>query len=264
MFGARLNYESRFFVTGQELSGIDSIDIGYANATNILQPLGFPTGLTVVAGPTEESLSLSRYLVYDDPILAFTGDSCMSGSINYQGKAYGFDSGYLNNYSVNCAVGNIPRVNASFLVYDEMRTGDGADASGAIAAPTLHIPNQGSITVTCDNSTTNRVVGFDYSITCNRKPYYTIGSEKAADVKLIPPLNYNATVQLDVDDAFMESGFSFLGTGKEQRGVSFTINGRDGTALQSLTVPQACLTSEQLNASADGALRLTLTYMGHS
>ena len=133
MFGARLNYESRFFVTGRELSGIESIDIGYNNAVSLLQPLGFPTGVTVVAGPTQEQLSLSRYLIYDDPILAYTGDATMSGSINYNGNAYGFDSGYLNNYSVNCAVGAIPKVSASFAIYDEMRTGNGADMSGTIA-----------------------------------------------------------------------------------------------------------------------------------
>ena len=44
----------------------------------------------------------------------------------------------------------------------------------------------------------------------------------------------------------------------------FTINGRDGDSLQSLTVPKASLVGEQLNASADGALKLTLNYIGHS
>ena len=43
----------------------------------------------------------------------------------------------------------------------------------------------------------------------------------------------------------------------------YAINGRDGTSIQSLSIPNACLVGEQLNASADGALRLTLNYMGH-
>ena len=48
MFGSTLNYESHFFISGQdgspaatELSGISSVDIGYQNAANITDLLGY-------------------------------------------------------------------------------------------------------------------------------------------------------------------------------------------------------------------------------
>ena len=262
MFGSKLNYESQFFVSGQELSGIESIDIGYNNSANITKPLGYSQGVTTVAGPTEQAVSLSRYLIYVDPILNYTGDINMSGSIHYDGASYGFESGYLNSYSVNCAVGSIPRVNADFVVYDEMRSG--YNASGAVSPPAIRVPTQGSIAITADNVTNNRVVGFDYSVSCKRKPYYTIGSETIADIKLLPPLEYTAAVQLDVDNAFMESGFAFLGTGKGAKTVSVNIDDNDANDVASFTVPNASLISEQLNASSDGTLKLTLNYRGHS
>ena len=46
--------------------------------------------------------------------------------------------------------------------------------------------------------------------------------------------------------------------------LTFIINGRNGDSLQSLTIPKASLVGEQLNSSADGALKLTLNYIGHS
>jgi hypothetical protein len=260
MFDTRLNSESHFFVSGQQLSGVESLDIGYNNSASILNPLGFPSGVTSISGPTNQTVSFSRNLIYSDPILNYTGSHPISGSLNYNGSAYGFRSGYLNSYSVNCAVGSIPKVNTSITVYDEMASG--IDMSGDITTQ-LSIPRQGSISATCDNSTTNRVVGFDYSLTVNRKPYYTIGSETPVEVKLIRPINYTASVQLEVDNAFLESGYAFLGTGKNNRTVNFTINGRGGTTLQSLSIPNACLVGEQINTSADGAIRLTLNYMGH-
>jgi len=260
MFGTKLNSESHFFVSGQQLSGVESLDIGYNNSTSILNPLGFTSGVTSISGPTNQTVSFSRNLIYSDPILTYTGSHAISGSLNYNGNAYGFRSGYLTSYSVNCAVGSIPKVNTSIAVYDEMASG--IDMSGDITT-SLSIPRQGSISATCDNSTTNRVVGFDYSLTVNRKPYYTIGSETPVEVKLIRPINYTASVQLEVDNAFLESGYAFLGTGKNSRTVNFTINGRDGTTLQSLSIPNACLVGEQINTSADGAIRLTLSYMGH-
>ena len=270
MFGSTLNYESHFFISGQdgspaatELSGISSVDIGYQNAANITDLLGYQKGVTTIGGATSQEVSLSRYLIYNDPILAFTGASeVMKGSFNYDNNAsYGFESGYLTSYSVNCAVGSVPTVNTSLVVYDELRSG--VNASGT-TTQAIYIPSQGSMTATCDNTTTNRVVGFDYALEVVRKPYYTIGSETPIEVKYIPPIKYSASVQIEVDDVFLESGYSFLTTGKEEKTVSFVINGRDGTSLQSLTIPKASLVNEQLSASADGSVRLTLNYVGHS
>jgi hypothetical protein len=270
MYGTTLNYESHFFISGQngsvaarELSGIESLEIGYQNSSEISKPLGYKRGVTTINGPTAQTVSFSRYLIYDDPLLDFTGDGeTMKGSFNYDNNAsYGFESGYLSSYSVNCAVGSVPKVNANFVVYDEMRSGVSASGTTSTA---IYVPSQGSITATCDNSTTNRVVGFDYSLTVSKVPYYTIGSEVPVEVKHINPIEYSASVQLEVDDTFLESGYSFLGSGKNDRTVSFSINGRNGDVLQSLAIPNACLVSEQLSSSADGVVGLTLNYMGHS
>ena len=266
MFGTKLNYESHFFVKGLgglELSGVESIDIGYQNSSNITKPLGYQNGVTTIGGPTSQEVSLSRNLLFSDPLLAYTGaNHIVSGSFNYDNNAsYGFNSGYLTSYSVNCAVGSIPKINTSLIVYDELRSG--VNASGT-ARQSIFIPSQGSITATCDNTTSNRVLGFDYSLEVTRKPYYTVGLKTPIEVKYISPITYTASVQLEVDDVFLESGYNFLTTGKEEKTVSFAINGRDGSSLQSLTIPRASLVSEQLSASADGAVRLTLNYVGHS
>ena len=263
MFGSKLNYESHFYLAERELSGVNSIDIKYQNAANVVNPLGYKKGVTTIGGPTSQTVSLSRSLLFIDPLLDYTGaNHIVTGSFNYNNNAsYGFNSGYLTSYSVNCAVGSIPKINASLVVYDEMRSG--VNASGALTQ-TIYIPSQGSITATCDNTTTNRVVGFDYSLEVARKPYYTVGAETPVEVKYISPIKYTASVQLEVDDVFLESGYSFLTTGKEEKSVSFNINGRDGTTLQSLTIPKASLVGEQISASADGSVRLTLNYIGHS
>ena len=71
--------------------------------------------------------------------------------------------------------------------------------------------------------------------------------------------------RIDVDDAFMESGYNFLDTGKESRTVIFQVKSRDGSdLLWGSAVPNACLVGENLTASADGSLTLQLDYMGHS
>lgn len=268
MYDTTLNYDCHFFISGadgspsaRELSGVESLDIGYSNSSNVLAPLGTTRGLTAVGGATSQTVSFSRNLIYEDPILAFTGASeAMAGSFNYSNNAsYGFKSGYLSSYSVNCAVGSIPKVNTSFVVYDEMRSG--VNATGTVPTP-IYIPSQGSITATCDNSSSNRVIGFDYSLTMNKKPYYTIGSEVPTEVKHIDPIQYSASVQMEVDDTFLKSGFDFLNA-RENKTVSFLLSAKNGDGIQLLTIPNASLVSEQLTSSSDGAVRLTLNYVGH-
>jgi hypothetical protein len=262
MFDQILNYENKFFINGQELLGTESITLGYSNSFQTKKFLGFNVGSSIVAGATTQQLSITRNLIYDDPVLNFTGESNISGSINYNNNNNGFRSGYLTDYLVSCAVGAIPKVTTNITIYDELVSGT-KNASGSVAAPSIYIPNQGSISLSCDGSTTNRVVGFDYSIKSTRRPVYSIGSQLPTEVLLVGPLEYTAAVQIDVDDAFLQSGMSFLDS-RENKTVSFIIKGRTGNNLQTLTIPKASLVTESLNSTSDGGVKLTLNYVGHS
>jgi len=266
MFETRLNYDSHFFIDGEEISGVDSIDIGYRNSANVTKPLGYHGGVVTVGGPTQQTLSVARSLISRTPLEELSNGERLSGSLNYNGESYGFNNGYVTDVSVNCAVGSIPKTTYNIVVYDELRSGESASGTNT---SDIHIPSQGSISIACDNVSSNRVLGFDYRVESPIKPYYTIGSESPAEVKYVGPNTYTATVQLDVDDALPESGYTFLTSGKNGRGdistsnVVLTVNGRGGTLIQGYTIPYPVLVSEQLNASADGSLRLTLNYIGH-
>jgi hypothetical protein len=265
MFGSKLNDEVNVNIAGSELSGISSVDFSYSNTANILKPLGSKKGLTTVGGGTQQKVSISRHLIYDDPVLNYTGSNNALGNIRYDYKTYNFSSGYLTNYSVNCAVGSVPKVNATFVVLDELTSsGISSNESSEAGNPidNIYIPSQGSISITCDNSTTNRVIGFDYSITANRKPHFSIGQESAVDIELIPPLEYTVQVQIEVDSAQPEDSYNFLAT-RENKTLSFGINGRNGESIQALTVPNATLISESLSASDNGSVVLNLNYIGH-
>jgi hypothetical protein len=261
MFNTKLNYETQFFADGYELSGIESVDLSYQNSANVAKFLGTKKGSSVVSGPVDQKLNISRYLIYNDPILDYTGNLNMSGSIHYESESYGFNSGYLSDYSVNCAVGAVPKVSANFVVLDEMRSG--VSASGSASHPDIYIPSQGSISIVCDHVSSNRVVGFDYAIKANRKLFYTIGSQTISDILFLPPLEYSASVQIEVDDAFLQDAFTFLEE-RENKTISFTIKGRNGETLQTLSIPKASVSAEQFQAAADGVAKLTINYIGHS
>jgi hypothetical protein len=253
MFDLLNNYENKVFISGQELLGVENINISYSQSTAVSRFLGMSTAQTLIAGETQKQVTFSRYLIYNDPVLSLTGSSPTSGSINYNGQAYGFNSGFLTEYSVNCAVGTVPSTNAALSVYGEMRSG--INHSGSVAAPTIYIPN---------NSTTNRVVGFDYSLKIGREPLYKIGSILPAEVITDRVIEFSASVQIDVDDAFLQNASGFL-SGRQNKTVTFTVKSKDNTqTIQQLTIPNASLIGETLASSADGGVKLTLNYIGHS
>ena len=67
---------------------------------------------------------------------------------------------------------------------------------------------------------------------------------------------------MEVDDTFLKSGFDFLNA-RENKTVSFLLSAKNGDVIQLLTIPNASLLSEQLTSSSNGAVRLTLNYVGH-
>ena len=261
MFNAKFNYESRFFADGYELSGIENLSFSYTNPTSVGKSMGITNGFILLNGPASQQVAISRFLTYNDPVLNYTGESPISGSLYYDDNHYGFQSGYLLDYSLNCAVGSVPRVNASFQIADELQSGIVSSLDENVH-PDIDIPTQGSIFITSDNSTSNRVIGFDYSIKCNRRAYLGIGRKNIADIELLYPIEYSATVQIDVDDAFMEKSNSFLDkTG--DRNISIVVNGRNGSEIQNVEIPNASLVGENLTAASNGSLKLNLQYVGH-
>jgi hypothetical protein len=262
MFGSRLNDEVAVNISDYHISGISSVDLSYSNSANTVKALGSSRGLTTVGGATQQKLSIARHLIYIDPILHYTGLGAMGGQIVYGGNAYGFSSGFLDSYSVNCAVGSVPKVNASISIFDEMDSSNETIEDLSSNELTIRIPSQGSISATCKGSTTDRIIGFDYAIKMNRKPHFSIGSKTPVSVELIPPIEYTAQVQIEVDETIPDNSFSFLST-REGDTVSFDIDGRDGINLQALTIPNATVVSESISASDNGSAILNINYIGH-
>jgi hypothetical protein len=264
MFDIKLNDEVRFFLGEYELSGIESLSFSNSSNVSNIFPLGTKKGITSVGSRQSQSVEFSRNLIYKDPILDYTGVSPVSGDIYYENSHYGFNTAYLSNYSVNCAVGASPRVSVVLDVLDEMLTGvDTSNGLNPVTHPPIDIPSQGSMVANVDGKTeTNRVTSFNYSLKPRRKYYYTIGSRLPSDVERFSPMEYSADITIDVDDAFLQNSFDFLNE-REDKSVNISINGRNGLPIQNLIVPNASLVSENLSVSAEGGATLTLNYRGH-
>lgn len=242
MKNATLNYENTFFLQGTALSGVLSVDGSYNIDYKPINVIGQGFVKQVIASIPTAELSLSRYLVSNDPVLNLTGQQSnfsavpVNGGLYYKNKYFAFQNGYLKSIGISCSVGEIPQIESSFDVFGNI--GPNFDPSGQNYAGSVFVPQVKNITITCRNSSSNRVK--DFSINFNNKnlPIYALrasSSELPVEVNPVGPIEIETSFTLDVDDYQTKQLFSDLST----NGVtSFTIN-VNGTILEDIPLTTA-------------------------
>jgi hypothetical protein len=256
-----LNADQLFFINGEKLSGVSSLSLGYTNPLEnspVLGDAGFGFSMN---GPIEGVIEFSRSLIYQDPLLNFTGDSSFSGNFSYGNSAYSFASGYLTNYSVSCGVGDIPQVSARVSVWCGLTSGQ------PILSPQvddgLFIPSPKSIVVSGMDFSSNRVRSCSYSLDISRQPVYSLeGGRKATAVNFIAPINISASVEMEVGASNMRNSYSFTEEFSSDT-VNILIKDRSLTnTVANFSVRNAQLLGETIQTSADGQPVKNLSFGG--
>lgn len=246
MKGATLNYENYFFLNNSTISGIISVDGGYSINYAPIKTVGVGYNKQVIAEVPVANFSINKYLLYNEPFLAFTGENKdknaigFKGSLNYNNKKFGFSSGYLNGFSLSCSVGQIPTTKSDIVVYGDV--GPNYNASGDLKAPYISTPQVKDIVLTCSGSSTNRITDFNYNISCPKKPIYVLNQSGynysssptgptepgpnyiPYEVLLNLPIEIDASFTLEVDDYTSKLLYSQLDNDTDAS-FSIVING---------------------------------------
>lgn len=299
MKGAITNYENTFFLDGAALSGIISFDGSYTISTQPINVIGKGFVKQVLTEVPNASVSLSRYLVNGDPILLLTGNGYdytatrCSGGIVYNGKSFGFGTGYLSSFGINCSVGNVPQIQSSFDIYGNI--GSGINTSGNAAAGSVFVPQVKNIIVTCNNSTTNRVKEFNIDFKCPKIPIYALNQNNAeipVEVHNQYPIEVISSFTIDVDDYETKRAFDIF-SDSSLKSFTVRIGGAiledfvledhlgapiltwdsqeillyaqetDSAPIFYFSTDEAMIISEQMSASADDLLGVKLTYKSY-
>lgn len=217
MKGSVSNYENTFFLNQSALSGIISFDGSYTLSTIPINVIGKGYLKQVLAEVPTAEVSISRYLVNSDPILNLTGNGYdylatqCSGGIVYGNRSFGFGTGYLNAFGIQCSVGSVPQINSSFSIYGNI--GSQINTSGNVLAGGIFVPQVKNISVTCRGSTTNRVKELSLDFSCPKIPIYSLQQNDAeipVEVHNKYPIEVTATFTLDVDDYETKKAFDIL------------------------------------------------------
>ena len=258
---AVLNYEQQFYLSGILLSGVTDIQGSYSINEEPINIIGQGHTYPVLNDALVGDFSVGKYYIGREPLLDYVGDSPISGSVNFNNKSFGFNSGYLTEYSLECSIGSIPRAQASFRIFGNI--GSGINASGDISHPNIQIPNQGSITMNTTGYENNRITNFNYSLSIGRSPVYKIGSPYPVQVDRKFPLTETASFSMEVNDHEIVQLHEYLIKPRQQELNISLLNPINRSLIETITLEKARLIRHQLSSDSDGVISLRLDYTAY-
>lgn len=251
-----------------------------------------PKSMAVLDAPLEGNFSINSSLVSEDFFIQFLGDNPFTGSIHHGYEYFGFHSGYITNHTVSCSIGQIPSTSTSirvfgdiggspnfvekesdqfivldhdgfaFILEDSYYNKRNHNAYGDKPFPEIRIPDQGSITIQCAGSETDRVIAFNHSINVQVEPIYVVGSAYAAQVDVNWPITTDTSFTLEVDEYKYNTLRKYMFTPTVED-VAIKINDCFGDPIQHYTIKQARLIGESVSSSVDGRLTVNLQYKSY-
>lgn len=300
MKNAITNYENTFFMGQTALSGIISVDGSYSLSVKPVNAIGAGYLKQILAEVPSASVSVSRYLVNNDPVFQLTGNGVsnlaepIDGGLRYNNRNFAFQNAYLKSYNISCSVGEIPQIQSEFDIFGNI--GSGYNPSGNIASQGVFVPQVKNIIVTCNNSSTNRVKNFNIGFDCPNVPVYVLrdtNAEYPIEVYNEFPIAINGSFSLEVDDyqtkdvfdilnSDMVTSFSVAISGTVLKtfplttfdGIELTTSDtnetlityrieEDSIPIYNYSTNDAVIVSEQINSSADDVLSVKVSYKSY-
>lgn len=291
LVGSYTIQEKPINVLGWGLIGEDYYRETGCENEEIPEPKDTPQSLALLNSPLEGDFSINSILSSEDFFLQFIGEKPFTGSLHYGANYFGFHSGYISNHSVSCSVGELPSTNTQIRVFGNI--GGAPDflhlepnpfavldehgyaciledsynesiynASGQDEFPDVKIADQGSITVKCHGSETDRVVGFNHSINVDIQPVYVVGDAYPAQVDVIWPITTETSIELEIDEYKYQSLRKYMATPTVED-ISIQINDCFDDPIQHYSIKKARLIGETMNTSVDGKLSVNLQYKSY-
>jgi len=260
MYGRITHPDQLLIINQRVLSGVTNFDGNFDIPYENIDILG-GNYIAEIQGELGREISISRALINKDPLKFLTGESPCSGFVSYKGLSFGFQSGYLTNYSVSCDVGSIAEINTNFVVYGDI--GGNIDYNIPPSNPNdefIYVANYGNIFVSVNEGSTNRIVGFSYSASCERVPTFVLGNINPKEIFLKKPVVVELTLNIEIDDYESDDVQNLLCNPNIQN-INIDLKNCDNSiTIENFYMPSARLISNSYNANIGEAATVELLF----
>lgn len=269
--------QQRFFINTIEISGVQSVDGNYVQNLIPLKFLGMANPELVPQGPQQGNFSVSTLVVGQDKFIQHTGLEGFNGYVlksrTDTTQNFSFLSGYLTTYQSNCSIGEIPKINVSFDIFGNIGCLSTSDSTALDADWTTiasessdfspMIAGPGSITISLDDFTNNRVLSYDINININRNPIYPLGSRIPIRVEINWPIEITCSFNFVVNNYVAQKSFNAPNNPKIQNLTLVLKSFDNDETIVSYNFNNLTLTEERHSTSVDGQIEVQAIYKGY-
>lgn len=216
----KIGHEKKLLFLGRErVHGVQSVSLNQNFAATPLSYVGIDVDTVkyIPRGEQSNSVNINSYLINKDYFLAaVTGNNLYNLYLTKEkddfSSYYFLTSGYFNSFESNYNVGSVAEVNVGYTcVGDAGKIFTGNLNSAQISDITyiannnfdvtgVLIPDIGSITLSMDTFSTNRLLSYSIKVDANKKPIYSLGGRTPKRVDLIYPLSVECNFTFEPGD----------------------------------------------------------------
>jgi len=246
------------------VNGLTQSSFQYNIPKEGLNVLGSQTSGMITSGPIDTSLSISKNMTVNDNLLSHTGRSDMKFHITTNmDTAYSTSgislSGAIQSVSVSAAVGEVPTLSAEMILdTTNFFTRTSVDASAGIGT-SVYIPSTGIQLNIGGQNGNNAISSASFAMNFNWIKEARVNNPTSGQrfiLELVRPIEYQASVELIVDDYLMDV-FGFTNPKTWELKLY-----SDAALVHTLTMENAELIGESVNLNSQGLQTVTLQYRG--
>lgn len=188
----------RLFINSKEVLGIQDFNFDYDLPIDQIKTLGMETIAFGHVRPVTASVNINKLAIDQDEFINYTGDNTFSGHLTYKNKYFAFNSGILNNYSISCAVGEIPTITTNLTVLGDF--GENVDKSSInIPKNDINILNYSDIDINLDEFKFDRLQSIQLSTDVSRNIIYSLNTYYPVQIITNPPIVTNIIFTMKAD-----------------------------------------------------------------
>jgi hypothetical protein len=259
MFGRITYADQKLVINHQEISGVTDFNGDFEIPYESIDLMG-GNFAAEIQGEVSRNISFSRFLAQSDSLKYLTGEALCSGFVNYRNYSFGFQSGYLTNYNASCAVGDIAEITTDFVVYGNIGGGIDHPILPSQHNENIYVANYGNIFISANQAQSNRIVSFNYNVSCERVPVFLLGSLNPSHVFLKKPIIIDLDLTLEIDD-YESRNMQDILCAPEIQNISIDLKNCDNSQIiESFKAPNSRLISTNYNGTIDNSASIELSF----
>lgn len=212
--------------------------------------------------PTVASCSISKAYIRKDFIQQLTGYVNLSGQFVYGTNGLDFNGATITNYKISLNPEDIPRLSVDLKIYGDLKPSTDLRLSSAAQDYEQKNISPTSIVFNLDD-TVSAVTSFDYSVEFDSIPTYEIESTKSSYSKILTPIKYSASANIEMLEQEFENMTGLLENESFNRNISFSLIDESGLVLNEFSLPNASLKSQNISISSSDTVQLSISYVGY-